>query len=160
MTTSSIHDEDIQQTIKQWIKAHGEIFVNIHHPHSGSSGENYFFRSAAHVDALIASLSPKSVLIAYRQRQFPIRIALSPAHIPAILETITEGSWYGIVDLAPYPEVVIFYGSGNTHQELFQDIQDLMGGEYGIGIEPLEPSEYWNFENTNDIIVAQSLIEI
>lgn len=156
MPLNSIHNNALQETIIGWIEMHGEVFVHVHHPHSGASGENYFLRSAEHLQALIASLAPKSVMVAYRQPQFSLRLVLAPDRIPQILEGIPDGIWWSIVDLASYPQAMVSYGSGNTRQELLQALEELMGGYYGIGIDPLEPEEYWNFENTTDIIVAQA----
>jgi hypothetical protein len=155
LTYPSIHDDVFQQTLTQWIETEGEVFVYIHHPHTGSSGEYYFLRSPVHAHALIAALAPKSILTAYRQRQFPLRITVSPEQIPTILAAIPEGAWYSFVELAPYSEPICMHGGKDSHQELLEDIQDLMGGHYGIGMDPLDHEDPWQQADRDDILIAQ-----
>jgi len=154
MGTSSITDELVLNTVKKWLEERGEIFVDSYLPHSGSSGFGFFVRSFSDFSELVSKAPSGAVFTIFREQRYPIRGKVDDILMEKAMQEIKNGEWYGIVGLDFYPEGLSYYGSGNSHTELKKELEELRGMSICVGKEPNLPNEYWNIEESNDVIVA------
>jgi len=150
----SIHDHFVQQKLVKWFEQSDELFVHIHYPHGGTSGFDYFVSSIPSFEDLVNNARPGAVFFVLRERQFLMRGNVDDDFVRGALESVKDGDWYRIVQGEFYPSQLVYFGSGDTHQNLRHDLNECHGMDVYVGPEPVLPSEYWNWDmNADDKIV-------
>jgi hypothetical protein len=115
--------------LNDWLNEQGELYVDVHLPHSGGSGTSYFIRSLVELRLLVAAQeSPELSLTIFRQRQYPLRGVVDRSFIEQAVQHIAPDTWYAVVVLDDvYPTACPFYAHGDTHAALRQDLENLRG---------------------------------
>ena len=141
--------------LHDWLTELGELFVRVEYPRSGSSGDDYLFRSLEDLRKLISRQTLGDIYIyIFRAVIFPIRGNDYSALLQRAVQDIPEAQYYRIVALPPYTRESKYLGShqcecladGKGHEELQRDIASLEPGrEIAIGVHPFDPS-YKEFE--------------
>jgi len=141
--------------LHDWLTELGELFVRVEYPRSGSSGDDYLFRSLEDIRELISRQTLGNIdIYIFRAVIFPIRGSDYSALLQRALQEIPEGQYYRIVALTPHtheskylrPHECECLADGKGHDELRNDIAHLEPGrEIAIGIHPFDPP-YEEFE--------------
>ena len=139
-------DPRFQQTIRRWIEANGEILVLIR-LHAGAGSREYeFFRSYAQFEARMKALPSRASVIAFRERQLPLRGKIDDAFIARALKLIPEGQPWLATALTPTVMGKVSWlenADGSTQAELRAELEGERGREYAVGLNPpwIEDSE-------------------
>lgn len=73
----------------------------------------------------------------FRHRQYPLGGIASDALLQQAVQLIAEGRWYGMVAAArDYATPCTVLGSGNSHQQLQQDLAAVLGQAIRLGADP------------------------
>jgi hypothetical protein len=143
--------------LSDWIADEGELYVDIALPHSGGSGTQYFVRSLQELKELVAQQDwPEIGITIFRRRQYPLRGVVDDELIAKALDYIHDNEWYKIVSAKDYyPSPCMFYGGGNSHTELRQQLQELAGQLVGIGRDPFDYDTTW-FRVNRDVFMIST----
>jgi hypothetical protein len=141
--------------LSDWFEDAGELYVDINLPHSGASSTPYFVRSLQDLKELVAQQDwPEISITIFHRRQYPLRGIVGGELIAKALDYVHDNEWYMIVSPKDYyPSRCIFYGSGNSHAELRQELQELAGELVGIGRDPFDYDTTW-FHFSPDIFIV------
>ncbi len=140
--------------LSDWLAETGELYVDIQLPHSGGSGTAYFIRSLQELKELTRRQTwPEISITIFHRMQYPLRGVANEQLLNEALEQITDGEWYSIVSLDDYfPAPCVFFGSGQTHEELRRDLTDVIGQSVGIGQNPFDyHDDRWFHSRPNEV---------
>jgi hypothetical protein len=154
MGPSDIHDQHVIATVQDWLAHSHELWVELYYPHSGAGGTFYFISTTADFHDLVHQARGGAIFFILRHQQYPIRGLVDDAFIQDAVANIPDGTAYEIVDLAVYPTALSFYGSGDSHHELREDLDQCRGVFVGLGKLPNTPDKYWVENTSSDSIVA------
>ncbi len=126
--------------LSDWLNDAGELYVDINLPHSGSSSTPYFVRSLQDLKELLANQDwPEIGITVFQRRQYPLRGVVDDEFVAKALDYIHDNEEYAIVSLDHYyPSPCVFYGGGDNHVELRQELEEIAGALVGIGKNPLD----------------------
>lgn len=126
--------------LSDWLGETGELYVDIHLPHSGATGAAYRLRSLGDLKSLISQQShPEIAIHIFHYLQYPLRGTANEMLLQQALQQISDGEWYSIISLDDfYPSSVSWWGNGNTHEELKRDFADILGEKIGMGQNPFD----------------------
>jgi hypothetical protein len=129
-----------REQLQNWLSEIGELYVDVHRPHSGSSGTAYFLLSVDELETLVVDeTSPELVVTVFRHLQYPLRGVADSSLLAQALQQIPDGEWFHIVSLEDrFPSPCWWRGSGNTHRELRDDFGEVLGQRVGIGQDPFD----------------------
>lgn len=154
MNNFNIYDSHILATAQAWLDEISELFIEVYYPRSGGSGTFYLLSTFADFEQLIQQEREGAFFFLLKQKQFPLRGIVDDAFIHQAKLTIADGIDYLITDLAVYPKLLSFYGDGNIHKQLFQDLYDLRGMLVGVGRDPDPNPTYWIEDTRQDRLTA------
>jgi hypothetical protein len=143
----------VDQTLKEWFTSSQELFAELYIPHNGGSGNYYILKDFSQYLKLILSARPGSICFIFRDKQVPLRGKVDDAFIQKALDGLIDGDYYIITDSSHYPQCISYYGDGNTHQELKQDLLELRGVEVCVGQDFNPPVEYWKTDSTPNFLI-------
>lgn len=146
--------------LRDWLVETGELYVDVHLPHSGASGNAYIIHSINDLKLLVARQPhPEIVISIFHHLQYPIRGVANESLLKQAIQQIPDGEWYTIISLEDvYPSPVVWWGSGNSHQELRREFTDLLGKNVGIGINPADASSgYWHNLPVDEVLTFSAL---
>jgi hypothetical protein len=144
MIPISADDEKIRENINELLNLTHEVFIEEYLPHSGGSGDYYFIATIEHFNQLVDRAKTGIYFFISKQPQLPLRGIVDDQFISLVKDHIPEGTWYMISRISFYPQKLLSYGSGDTHDLLENDLHDLTGLDVCVGIEPYCNVEYWN----------------
>jgi len=126
--------------LSDWLNDESELYVDIFLPHSGGSSTPYFVRSLQDLKELVAQQDyPEISITIFHRRQYSLRDVVDEELIAKALDHIHDNEGYAIVSLEHYyPLPCVFYGGGDTHAELRQELEALAGKLVGVGKNPLD----------------------
>jgi hypothetical protein len=135
-------------TLDSWLAEAGELYVCLYSEQGDGSVTAFFCRAVAEIEELTAKQEwPELTLTIFRGAQYPLRGVVNEALVAEALQKISPGEWFQIVSLDHYyPSECVWYGSGNSHNELRQDLSEVAGLRVGIGLDPFERSESWTVD--------------
>ena len=126
-------DPQVLEAVAKWLSESGEVYVVTDSSHTGHSGFKWFVRSMADYQNLIRSRRNGADITVYRKKRYPLRGVAGDALLVEALALIKEGDWYDIVSIDGFPKDISYYGSGNSHEELRQDMEESRGTTVGVG---------------------------
>ncbi|CAG0935678.1 hypothetical protein TFLX_04527 [Thermoflexales bacterium] len=145
--------------LNDWLAETGELYVDVHLPHSGGSSTPYFIRTLSELKELVSQQTwPEIVFSIFHYRQYPLR-GIADEHLLAqALQQISDGHWYRLVSLDDfYPSPCTFFGSGNSHIELQNDFSEVLGQSIGIGQDPLDVYDNaWFHSHPNEVFLLSA----
>lgn len=135
-------------TLDSWLAETGELYVCLYSEHGDGSVTAYFCRAIQEIEELVAAQTwPELIVTVFRGLQYPLRGVVDEALLTQALQKISDGEWFQIASLDHYyPSECVWYGSGNSHIELRQDLSNVAGLRVGIGPDPFERNESWTTE--------------
>jgi hypothetical protein len=145
----------VTDTLNDWFKASGELFVELYKPHSGGSGFFYVLNTCAQYEDLMANARTGSISFILRDRQLPIRGIVDDSFIENALNQIPDGEYYTVIEPCVYPNSFVYLGDGNTHAELKSDLEKLRGAEAWAGVDLNMPDEYWKENVADNALIAK-----
>jgi hypothetical protein len=148
-------DHIVTDTLNDWFRASGELFVELYKPHSGGSGFFYVLNTYAQYEHLMVNAKPGSISFILRDKQLPIRGIVDDGLIENALKQIPDGEYYAVIEPCVYPNSFVYLGDGNTHSELKNDLEKLRGVEVWAGVDLNMPDEYWKGNHADDALIAK-----
>ncbi len=140
MATDSYRpDRDISdeflRTVGDWIRDRGEIFVVLRYLRAAGNKDYAFIRSTAEFNRLVELCSVGTDIIAFRDRQLPLRERASPALIRTASELLPAWKEYLYVVMEPMKsdDPRLFGEMGDTPKCLAEDIGENLGKPVAIG---------------------------
>jgi hypothetical protein len=143
----------VAQILKDWFRRSGELFIELHRPHSGASGNFYILNNYSQYEDLMMKASPGSICSVLRDKQLPIRGFIDDDLIQRAFNLLADGDYYLIVEPCTYPQMICFLGDGKTHVELEQDLRELQGTDVWVGHDFAIPNEYWKDNSAEDALI-------
>jgi hypothetical protein len=150
MSYTSATDQKFLGTLESWLRSLPEILVLIRYPASGNR-EFEFFSSFEVLSNRIRQLPPNTSVIAFRQRQLPLRGIVDDQFIASCLGCILDRAKFLVVETArrAYGRKSWFHSAeGETHAELREALEGSRGVPVAVG--PYPP---W-LEDTDDTVSA------
>jgi len=146
--------------LSDWLQETGELYVDLHRPHSGGDNSSFYFTStlAQLKEIVVSEGHPEVSITIFRQKQYAIRGIADEKLAHEALALIPEGEWFSILSLEKVPSTpwnVI--GSGNTHAELQESLANLKGQSIRFGRNPFDLRSSY-FEDPDDAWVANSYL--
>jgi hypothetical protein len=131
--------------LESWLAEAGELYVCLYSEHGDGSVTAFFCRAVNEIEELLAKQEwPELTVTIFRGIQYPLRGVVNEALLAEALQKIPQGQWFQIASMDHYyPSECVWYGSGNSHVELKQDLSEVAGLRVGIGLDPFERSESW-----------------
>lgn len=155
MGPTSIYDEIVTAKLKEWFETSDELFIELHYPHSGGSGNYYLVSSLDNLSRMVEEARSGAVFFILRQLQFPIRGIADDTLIKRALDEIQDGEQFMITMREFYPQRLSRYGSWDSHEVLVEEIKDCQGQAICVGKEPNVPDQYWDPNHDEDVIIAR-----
>jgi hypothetical protein len=143
MTYAPTTDPQFLRTLESWITEKGEILTLFRYANSAGSKDFEFCYSFEELQTKIASLPSLCCIIAFRERQLPIRGVVDAQFIDACKRAILDGEEFLILDQREtrqqYPHCSYAYFShraGESHAELQEELEDWIGRLVAVGQYP------------------------
>jgi hypothetical protein len=156
--------DEYQATLQRWIRENGEALVDIYLHRSGGGGTLYLLKLPDQVEAAIEDAvsaaerygDGRATLTGFRSGYYPLRGNVDEAFIEKIQSAWGGERWYSIASLEDiFPEPLRIVGSGDTQQELEDDLANLLsdwkGHFVGFGEHPFDTND-WASRNHVDVI--------
>jgi len=136
-------------TLESWFQSRPEILVLIRYSHAAGSKSFEFFSLCQRLADRIQELPPRTSVIAFRQRQLPLRGVVDDEFILRCLSSIPDGSEYLVVETVRRVSRSWFHhDAGISHVELRDDLEECRGALVAVGLYP-----DW-LEDTDDVVSA------
>jgi hypothetical protein len=138
-------------TLESWLHNQPEVLVLIRYSYAAGSREFRLFTSLGDFSEALRQLPHLASVIVFRQPQLPIRGVVDDAFIAKCLQNISNGTEYLVTETVRrvYGHGSWFhYGSGVSHAELRDDLEECRGAPVAAGLYPA-----W-LEDTKDVISA------
>jgi hypothetical protein len=136
MTLRSAFDTLFLGTVSDWLQASGEVFVVIRYAYAAGAKDYLFIQSAQQLQALLATLPPRSDVIVFRHRQLPIRGIADNALLEQAITAIPEGTSWFLLYLGGEKPGDSSSAGDNSHQALKTAIAEHQGRCVAIGPDP------------------------
>jgi len=124
--------------LSDWLSEQGELWVDVHLPHSAASSDQYFINSLEDLRTLLQEVQwPEIALTIKRLNPYQIAGRVDSMLMDTALQSIPERAPFSIVALpSRYPSRCELLGSGTGHEQLRQLLVQLNGREVGVGSDP------------------------
>jgi len=147
MAYQSTSSPDFLRLVEEWIQENQEVLVMIRYSAMAGSKDFEFYYSIDGFKNRLSELPSRTCIIAFRQRQLPLRGKVDAAFINRALETLPDaGEWLLVgLDYIDYGTTGWYQKStGGTHEELRESLNDFEGENVALGAYPpwLEDNEF------------------
>lgn len=139
--------------IRQWLENGCEVFLIARFMRAAGLRAYGFLRDDCDLQKALAELPVGTELIAFRNPQLPLRSGVDSCFIETVLESISEGEEYLVVDLSARKlgGTLCDGRMGDSHADLRADLELLVGRFVAVGICPPFTS------NDNDEMISASV---
>jgi hypothetical protein len=147
----STSDPIFLDTLKAWLQAEGEILLLSRFAYAAGNREFEFFCDFPSLEERLNQLPKSTSVIAFRQRQLPIRGIVDDSFIERCLKEIPESADYALTETVKrvYGKRSWFHhGGGRSHADLREDLEESRGTPVAVGVETP-----W-FNDTENVISA------
>lgn len=138
--------------VTRWLNASPELFAVLRYLGSGSK-DYAFIRDVDEFMRLIAACPDGTDVIVFRDHQLPLRGGVTAELITQTQALVPDGEEYLWVSTVPESsggDIRLCGGSGDRHEELIEELRDLLGDSVAVG--PCPPF----FEADNESMVSAS----
>jgi len=138
-------------TLENWLRTGSEILVLIRYPNAAGNKDFQFFSSIDSLSDWIRRLPPRTSVIAFGQRQLPIRGVVNESFVATCLSHIPDNSEFLMLETASQVcgEGTHFHWvAGESHVELRDALGNSLGVPVAVGLYPP-----WLADN-NEVISA------
>ena len=121
-----------------------EVLVLIRYAQAAGSKDLELFTSFAALSERLRNLRPQSSIIAFWQRQLPLRGVVDESFIQRALNAIPDGSEFLVLETVrrAYGSTSWFHhAAGNSHKELTEELTELKGSPVAVGLYPPWPND-------------------
>lgn len=124
--------------VSGWIEETGEVLVILRYLRAAGAKDFALCRSREDFEGLLGALPIGTDIAVFREPQLPLRGRVDEAFIAAALGAIPDGREYLVVTTAARPgRRICRSGSmGDTHADLREDLEDLIGVHVALGACP------------------------
>jgi hypothetical protein len=145
------------QQLREWLTETGELYVNVHQSHSGTSGRAYFVDFITDLEFLIANEpSPELVITIFRHLQYPIRGVADDALLALALQHIPHGQWFSILSTKErYPKPCKRLTGGCIRPELRRMLGEFKGQRVAVGTDPFDKNSMWVNSHPDEVMVLR-----
>lgn len=132
----SIFDSSFLDPVEEWFALRGEIFVVARFSHTAGARGYLWFKRFESFKAQIHLFPPRTDVIVSRDDLFPLRGIVDDQFIAQSLALIPDPAEAMVLDLIEPPdgEVNRHLWYSDTHTELREILQDLMGKNASVGL--------------------------
>ena len=144
-------DPKFLETLQQWFLTQSEILVEIRYRAGAGSKDFEFYLSYEALSDMMRGLPQGACITVFKQPQLPLRGVVEDNFIATCLNGIPDGVEYLMVEtvLVVYGRMSWFHhGSGTTHAELRDDLEESRGKPVAVGVHPPV------FAETDEVIAA------
>jgi hypothetical protein len=134
-------DQAFGSTVQRWIDSNGEVLAMIRF-HAAAGAKSFeFFSSNDDFNKRLRSLSPRTCIIVFRDRQLPLRGTVDEEFIQRALAFVPDGVEFLVVALerATVGKGSWFHdAAGETHDELLEELRAsaCYGKQVACGLYP------------------------
>jgi hypothetical protein len=132
-------DAEFLRTLKDWFRSQNEILVEIRYRCGGGSQDFELFSSFQALSDRIRELPAGACVTGFRTPQLPLRGFVNDDFVTKCLEQIPDGSEYLVAETVRrvYGRHSFFHcGSGESHAELRDDLEECRGAPVAAGLYP------------------------
>ncbi len=154
--------ESERKQIQGWLSDHGQIWVDVDLPHSGTSGKTYWIAGLSDLDDLLAAQSDADVEVRiFRDNPFPLSGTAGEGLFKQAKEVIPDNAWYQIVSpFDRYPSTSKTYSYGYGHGQLNADLDRIAGEFVAIGQNPFNTEGDWILSDKMRSIVLRNFKQL
>jgi hypothetical protein len=134
----STSDPKFLEMLNSWLQAEGELLLLFRFAYAAGNREFEFFTSFASLQEGLKQLPPSTSVVAFRQRQLPLRGLVDDFFIESCLRQIPENTDYALTETVKrvYGKRSWFHnGGGRSHAELRADLEESRGTTVAVGPE-------------------------
>ena len=121
-------------TIEEWFSQSGDIFVVARLSKMAGARMYSWFSTYPAFWSQVDKFPPQTQVIVFRERQFPLRGIVTPELISRALGVIPEHTEAMVTRGITPPDSLISLWACDTHAELLETLQDLVGVPVSIGL--------------------------
>ncbi len=139
MSYSSTDAPWFADALQSWFLTQREILLLIRYSHAAGSKDFELFTTLQATANRIHGLPPRTCVTAFKQPQLPIRGIVDDDFIAMCLARIPDGVEYLLVELTQRDygrESWFHHGSGESHAELLEELEDSRGVAVALGPYP------------------------
>ena len=136
MLSRSVEDSEFMHLFREWLKASGEGFVVVRYSHSAGARDYFLIDSFARFEDVISRLPAMADVIAFRQRQLPIRGIAGERLLEQAMAEIPEGGEFLFLNLEPSSLQTLYASGGESHAELAATLKEFAGKYVAVGRYP------------------------
>jgi hypothetical protein len=146
MSYAPTTDPMFLSTLENWFRTQPEILALIRFRCGAGNCSFEMFRSFEELSERMGKLPPGACITAFKRHQFPLRGVVDDEFIAKCLVDVPDGAEYVMVEtvLTVAGKMSWFhYGSGVSHAELIDDLNNSRGVPVAVGLYPprLEESD-------------------
>jgi hypothetical protein len=123
----SADDSEFLARVDRWLSERGKLLVLFRYSHTAGNTDNFFLESAEAFRAELRKASPKTSVIAFRQRQLPLRGVVDDGLIRVAQWLLPDDAEFLIIDLEPQECGWSSHEAGEGHLELQESLTALSG---------------------------------
>jgi hypothetical protein len=139
MSHAPTTDAEFLSTLEDWFRSQSEILVEIRYRCGGGSQDFELFSSFQALSDRIRELPAGACVTGFRTPQLPFRGVVNDDFVTKCLEQIPDGSEYLMAETVRrvYGRHSFFHcGSGESHAELRDDLEECRGAPVAAGLYP------------------------
>jgi hypothetical protein len=139
MNYAATRDAKFLSTLKDWFRDQNEILVEIRYRRGGGSKSFELFSLFQALVDRIRELPTGACVTAFKHPQLPLRGVVDDDFVTKCVELIPDGSEYLVTETVRrvYGRCAFFhYGSGESHAELRDDLEECRGAPVAVGHYP------------------------
>jgi len=132
-------DPQFLGTLEDWFRTQSEVLVEIRYRCGGGSQDFELLPSFRALTDRIRELAAGACVTAFRRPQLPLRGVVDDNFVAACLKSIPDGSEYLVAETVRrvYGRHSFFHcGSGESHAELRDDLEECRGALVAAGLYP------------------------
>ena len=126
-------------TLEDWFRSQNEILIEIRYRRGAGSRDFELFSSFQALSERVRELPPGACITAFMEPQLPLRGVVDESFVTKCLEHIPDGSEYLLAETVRrvYGRHSFFHcGSGESHAELRDDLEESCGAPVAVGLYP------------------------
>jgi hypothetical protein len=132
-------DPKFLATLEDWLKHQDEVLIEIRYRCGGGSQDFELFPSFQALAERIRELPQGACVTVFRKPQLPLRGIVDDGFVAKCLDDIPDGSEYLVAETVRrvYGRHSFFHcGSGESHAELRDDLEECRGAAVAAGLYP------------------------
>jgi hypothetical protein len=135
-------------TVQKWIDQYHDLFVVVRYHAMAGAREYFWFSNYDAFANVLSNCPPMSNIVVFRDNQIALRGTVDSKLFEQAVELIGENTEWMIADTVEPPNSALYVWTGDTHQELIEQLNDMVGQLISIG-----PYAKWH-ERDNEAMIS------